>query len=83
MDISTVKNPNAWFCFLLEIILGIIICDPPRISRNQGNARTRHVITRSRASSITRLSCRYDIKTIDSGKRVGSHFSYLASAVEL
>ena len=61
MDISTEKTffPIAWFRFLSQIIIGIIIRDTPRISGNKVNARKRHFITRSRVNSITRLPCRY------------------------
>ena len=50
---------------------------------NKVNARTRHVITRLRASGMTRLPCDMRMKTIDTGDHVRSHCSYLVNTVEL
>ena len=63
MDISTEeKNPFSplpGFVSYHKSLSELFICDPLRTSGNKVNARTRHVITRSHANSITHLPCRY------------------------
>ena len=75
-------SPLPGFVSYHKSLSELFICDPLRISGNKVNAHTRHVITRSHANSITHRADMH-LKIIDFGQRVGSHFLYLASAVQL